>query len=112
MNAIEELIKKAPSIEEKIGYQFKDRLTLALAFVHRSFINENREITQHNERLEFLGDSVLGLLVADHLYRFLPTTPEGSFHTCDRALSKPARAWHMCRNSMWKDIFSSERGNG
>jgi len=50
---------------------------MALAFVHRSFINENRDVNEHNERLEFLGDSVLGLLVADYLYRYLPATPEG-----------------------------------
>jgi ribonuclease-3 len=45
--------------------------------VHRSFINENRQVAQHNERLEFLGDSILGLLVAEYLYRNLPDTPEG-----------------------------------
>lgn len=78
MNAIEALINQAPSIEKKLGYAFKDRSLLALAFIHRSFVNENRDVSQHNERLEFLGDSVLGLLVADYLYRFLPSTPEGT----------------------------------
>lgn len=77
MNTFEELIKQAPTIESKIGYTFKDRSLLALAFVHRSFINENKSISQHNERLEFLGDSVLGILIADYLYRYLPSTPEG-----------------------------------
>lgn len=77
MNPFYRLIENAPTIESKIGYAFKDRSLLALAFVHRSFINENREITQHNERLEFLGDSVLGLLIAEYLYRLLPATPEG-----------------------------------
>ncbi len=67
-----------PDIEEKIGYVFRDKMLLTLAFVHRSFINENREFIQrHNERLEFLGDSVLGLLVAEHLYCHLPDVPEG-----------------------------------
>jgi ribonuclease III len=77
MNALEELLKAAPSIEKKLNYFFQDRSYLALAFVHRSFINEHREVTYHNERLEFLGDSVLGLLVAEYLYRNLPLTPEG-----------------------------------
>lgn len=77
MNAFENLIKLAPEIELKLGYTFKDRSLLALAFVHRSFVNENREMTQHNERLEFLGDSVLGMLIAEYLYRYLPSTPEG-----------------------------------
>lgn len=74
---MDDLLKKVSKIEEKLKYIFKDKGLLALAFTHRSFINENKHVTQHNERLEFLGDSILGLLVADYLYRQLPTTPEG-----------------------------------
>lgn len=77
MNQIELLIQNAPTIECKLGYHFKDRSLLVLAFIHRSFINENKDVREHNERLEFLGDSVLGLLIADYLYRYLPSTPEG-----------------------------------
>lgn len=77
MNTIETLLHNAPEIEKKLGYAFRDRSYLILAFVHRSFINENRDVTQHNERLEFLGDSVLGMLVAEYLYRRLPDSPEG-----------------------------------
>lgn len=77
MNTTEELIRQAPVIESKLGYHFQDRSYLALAFVHRSFVNENRDTALHNERLEFLGDSVLGLLIAEYLYRNLPSTPEG-----------------------------------
>lgn len=77
MKAFEELISQAPLIESQLGYRFKDPHVLALAFIHRSYVNENRNITTHNERMEFLGDSVLGLLIADYLYRCLPTTPEG-----------------------------------
>ena len=72
------LIDKSASIEEKIGYQFKDRGLLVLAFVHRSFYNENRsEVQQHNERLEFLGDSVLGVLISEYLYTYFPSGTEG-----------------------------------
>ena len=77
MNAIDKLIENALTIEAKLGYTFQDRSLLALAFIHRSFINEHREVIQHNERLEFLGDSVLGMLIAEYLYRYLPSTPEG-----------------------------------
>lgn len=78
MNQLEQLAKDTPSIEAKIGYVFKDKSLLTLAFVHRSYINENRPLVeQHNERLEFLGDSILGMLVAEYLYRYLPETPEG-----------------------------------
>lgn len=48
-----------------------------MAFCHRSFVNETVERIDNNERLEFLGDSVLGLVVVDYLYRFLPDRPEG-----------------------------------
>lgn len=77
MYTIEDLLIHAPEIESKLNYTFRDRSLLILAFIHRSYINENRSITQHNERLEFLGDSILGMLVAEYLYRHLPSTPEG-----------------------------------
>lgn len=78
MNPLEKIIKSHVEIEQQLGYSFKDKSLLALAFVHRSFVNENRELVpNHNERLEFLGDSVLGVLVAEYLYRYLPSTPEG-----------------------------------
>lgn len=64
-------------IEAKLGYAFRDRSLLTLAFIHRSYINENRAVIHHNERLEFLGDAVLGMLISDYLYRHLPTTAEG-----------------------------------
>lgn len=78
MNSVELLIQNIPLIEERLGYTFKNKELLVLAFVHRSFFNENRElVAEHNERLEFLGDSVLGLLVSDHLYLNLPSHAEG-----------------------------------
>ncbi len=65
------------AIEALLNYHFKDPSLLYLAFVHRSYINEHRQIVEHNERLEFLGDAILGLIIAEHLYRILPDTPEG-----------------------------------
>jgi ribonuclease-3 len=77
MNQMEYLQQNIFIIENKLGYTFRDRSLLTLAFIHRSFINENRAITQHNERLEFLGDAILGMLISDYLYRYLPSTAEG-----------------------------------
>lgn len=77
MNTIDFLQQEIPTIEDKIKYKFNDQSLLLLAFVHRSYINEHREIHHHNERLEFLGDSVLGLLTAEYLYRNFPDYPEG-----------------------------------
>ncbi len=78
MNLLEKLKGEISSIEQKLGYAFENKEFLIQSFIHRSFINEYREgPLQHNERLEFLGDSVLGLIVADYLYHRLPAYPEG-----------------------------------
>ena len=78
MNPLEELKSQLETIEEKLSYDFGNKDLLVLALIHRSFVNEFRGISpQHNERLEFLGDSVLGLIVADYLYHRLPSFPEG-----------------------------------
>ena len=77
-NPISELKSHLSDIEKNIHYRFKDQDLLVLALVHRSFVNENRDlITEHNERLEFLGDSVLGLVIANYLYQKYPDYPEG-----------------------------------
>ena len=65
-------------IEEKIGYAFQNKNILTLAFTHRSFFHEHQaELEGHNERLEFLGDSILNLLIAEYLYTSLPQEAEG-----------------------------------
>lgn len=75
---VEELEKQREEIEKRLGYVFKDKSLLFTAFVHSSFFNEQRDLVkEHNERLEFLGDSVLGLILSDFLYNFFPTRPEG-----------------------------------
>lgn len=62
-------------IQEKIGYTFKNTSLLKIALAHSSYANEFN--TENNERLEFLGDSVLSVIVSDYLYRRLPDTSEG-----------------------------------
>lgn len=72
------LQSRLQEIEARIEYVFKNKDLLVLAFTHRSYYNEHRkEVTDHNERLEFLGDSVLGLIISDYLYLLLPSYPEG-----------------------------------
>src|SRR5204862_6050271 len=64
------------ALVERLGRPFADRSLLARALCHRSWCAESAgELS--NERLEFLGDSVLGLVVTDHLYRTYPDLPEG-----------------------------------
>ena len=62
---------------EVLGYEFSDFDLLQQAFVHESLVNESQESSLSNERLEFLGDSVLGLTVAEFLYKEFPEEPEG-----------------------------------
>ena len=64
-------------LEEKIGYHFRDRGLLETALTHSSYANEKHGEAQSYERLEFLGDSILGLVTAEFLYSHEPRLPEG-----------------------------------
>jgi ribonuclease-3 len=84
-------------LEAAIGYQFKNVSLLQNALAHSSYANERyHNSLMSNERLEFLGDSVLGMLVADHLYRNFPDRPEGELTrmradmVCEQTLAKVA----------------------
>ena len=74
------------TLEDKLGYTFQDRSLLEQALTHSSCANESRGKLQSNERLEFLGDSILGMVVADHLYRNHPDLPEGELTRTRAAL--------------------------
>jgi len=64
--------------EKKIGLSFKNKDLLTQAFAHRSYLNENPDFKlDHNERLEFLGDAVMELIVTQHLYKDYPEKSEG-----------------------------------
>ena len=84
-------------LEQGLGYTFRTKALLENALTHSSYANENRE--RHlpdNERLEFLGDSILGFVVAEYLYRNFPDKPEGELTriradlVCDRNLAEAA----------------------
>ncbi|MEI7498489.1 MAG: ribonuclease III [Candidatus Falkowbacteria bacterium] len=65
-------------LEQIIGLTFKDQSLLRQAVVHRSYLNEHPEFPiSHNERLEFLGDAVLEIIVTEYLFHKYPDTPEG-----------------------------------
>ena len=68
--------RTATPFEKRIGYRFKQVAFLDLALTHRSFANE-QGVEENYERLEFLGDAVLGLVTTEWLYRNLPGLPEG-----------------------------------
>ncbi len=81
-------------LEAALGYRFKNITLLQNALTHSSYANERwHNSLASNERLEFLGDSILGMVVADYLYRNFPNRPEGELTrmradmVCERALS-------------------------
>ena len=75
------------TLEEKLGYRFKNRALLENALQHSSYANEHRGSGMgSNERLEFLGDAVLGVVTADYLYKKHPDLPEGDLTRIRAAL--------------------------
>lgn len=65
-------------LQKKININFKNKEILQQAMVHRSYLNEHHDfVSSHNERLEFLGDAVLEIIVTEYLYDNYPETPEG-----------------------------------
>lgn len=89
-------------LEERLGYTFQNRALLVNALTHSSYANENRgKGLQSNERLEFLGDSVLGMVTADYLFRTHPDLPEGDLTrtraalVCEGSLVEVAQALEL-----------------
>lgn len=72
-----ERIDQLSELEKKLGYVFKDKNLLNKALTHKSYVNEKVESLKNNERFEFLGDSVLDLVVGEHLVRDYPEYSEG-----------------------------------
>ncbi len=97
MNAFKEF-------QEIIGYRFTDERYLKLALTHSSYANENKsKNVQYNERMEFLGDSVLGLVVSRYIFENFPKLPEGK-------LTK-MRAAVVCERSLWECAVNIDLGN-
>ncbi len=73
-------MKNLASLEKNIGITLKDKELLKNAFIHRSYLNENKSFHLHsNEKLEFLGDSVLSLISSVYLFKKFPTFHEGDY---------------------------------
>lgn len=80
------------ALQEKLHYRFRDESLLRTALTHSSYANEHR--CASNERLEFVGDSVLGFVTATWLYRNYPALPEGKMTRL--------RAELVCEQSLWE----------
>ncbi len=90
-------------LEERLGYKFNNINLLKNALTHSSYANEVRDGFSSNERLEFLGDSVLSIVVSDYIYKHYPNMPEGE-------LTK-LRASLVCEKSLCAFSRELELGN-
>ena len=91
-------------LEKKLGYTFRDPELLRAALYHSSYANEHRsEGIRSNERLEFLGDAVLGFVSAEHLFKKHPELPEGDLTRIRAAL--------VCEESLHEVAQSLDLGN-
>ena len=89
-------------LEKTIGYTFKNRAFLVTALTHSSYANENKHLgVEYNERLEFLGDAVLGFIVGSYVFKHFPEIPEGELTklrasvVCEAMLSKKSKAMNI-----------------
>lgn len=94
--------KSGNDLENSLGYEFRKPELLAHALVHRSWLSgKEMPYWENNERLEFLGDSILNMLVTEYLYKTYPHLPEGdlskmkSIVVSGQALTKIARSWNL-----------------
>lgn len=85
-------------LQKRLGVSFQDEKLLRQALVHRSYLNEHPEFTSgHNERLEFLGDAVLEIVVTEFLYINFPQTPEGDLTNWRASLVNARMLYEIAR---------------
>ena len=104
-------------LEVAIGYRFKNITLLQNALTHSSYANEHwHDSLRSNERLEFLGDSILGMVVAEHLYKNFPNRPEGELTrmradmVCETSLARIAEQVNLGKHLLLGN--GEEQGGG
>ncbi len=103
-------MKDFSPLEKKIDVTFKNVKLLEQALVHRSYLNENSSFElDHNERLEFLGDAVLELIVTEHLYNNYPN-PEGELTNWRAALVNAVTLSQVAREIGLEEFLYLSRG--
>lgn len=108
-------LRTSTPFEKALGHRFRSRELLDLALTHRSYANE-RGSTAHYERLEFLGDAVLGLIAGEWLYEHRPTLPEGELSRLKSSLVSAAALGRIARGLGLGDLLrlgiGEERSGG
>ena len=98
-------------LENQIGVEFKNQTRLKEAFTHRSYLNENPAWgIEHNERLEFLGDAVLELIVTEYLFLKFPEKPEGELTSLRAALVNANMLSEIAQDMGLNDYLLLSRG--
>lgn len=98
-------------LEQKLAISFNNKDLLKQAFIHRSYLNENPNIDlEHNERLEFLGDAVLELVVTEYLYKNYPNKSEGELTSWRAALVNAKMLSGIAQNLGFNDFLLLSRG--
>ena len=104
-------MKDLDTLEKKIGFVFKNKELLQQAFIHRSYINENRSSKlTHNERLEFLGDAVLELIVTEYLFKKYPDHQEGDLTSYRAALVNAVTLSKVADSLGFNDFLMLSKG--
>jgi ribonuclease-3 len=98
-------------LEKKLGLTFKNKDILKQAFTHRSYLNENPSFKlEQNERLEFLGDAVVELIVTEHLYKEYPEKTEGDLTNWRAALVNAKMLTSVAEELGFNDFLLLSRG--
>ncbi len=97
--------------EKQLGLKFKNKNLLTQAFAHRSYLNENPDFDlDHNERLEFLGDAVIELIVTEELYKKYPEKPEGELTNWRAALVNAKMLTRVAEKLGFNDFLLLSKG--
>lgn len=104
-------MEKYSNFEKKFNLNFKNKSLLEQAFIHRSYINENKGLDlDHNERLEFLGDAVLELVVTKFLFEKYPKTKEGVLTAYRSSLVRTESISAAARKMGMNDLLKLSKG--
>ena len=104
-------MKDFSKLEDKLDLEFNDQDLLIQAFIHRSYLNEHSDFElDDNERLEFLGDAVLELVVTNYLFKNYPDKPEGDLTNWRAALVNAERLSEVAREVGLNDFLLLSEG--
>ena len=104
-------MKDFEKLEKRLGLDFKNKELLTQAFAHRSYLNENPDFgLEHNERLEFLGDAVMELIVTENLYKKYPEKAEGELTNWRASLVNAKMLTSVAEELGFNDFLLLSRG--